>query len=82
MNTAQEEGPMSDQERISTSLRDMPKSLYERIKAIAAQELNGLGLSINQTMMVLLLEAIEQREREGRNSGKIEDSIVALDGVT
>lgn len=66
---------MSNNETIDTSLRGVPKALYERIKEAAKQEFNGIGISTNQMMVVLLQEAMAQRERKTRGSDSIEEHI-------
>ncbi len=65
---------MSDRETVDISIRGMPKELWERIQLAGRHEIAGVKLSATQMTILLLQEAIERREREGRNSGRIEDS--------
>lgn len=64
---------MSDRENTDISIRGMPKELWERIQRAGRHEIAGVRLSATQMTILLLQEAIDRREREGRNSGKIED---------
>lgn len=70
---------MSEQKTVDISIRGVPRELWERVQRAARGEHGGiLKLSATQMTILLLSEALDAREREGRNSGKIEDHIEAL----
>lgn len=67
---------MSDNEK-RFQLR-ISEALYNKIEAWADEELR----SVNNQIIKILSEAVQRREREERDSGKIGDSIEALELVT